>query len=104
MLLLLLLLLCGVCVCDTGKNQFFFEKFFRGKFSKLIVSYHVLIKKSSFLGHFCVTDRQTYGRKVGVTELHIAAKNFEKKVNHGRPRRYYILGVILFSKKKSLVS
>ena len=32
----------------------------RTKLSKLSVSYYVLIKKSSFLGHFCVTDSQTH--------------------------------------------
>ena len=43
--------------------------------------------KNRFLGHFCVTDSQTHrltdsltdGRKGRVTELHVAAKNFEKK-------------------------
>ena len=51
------------------------KKIFRGKLSKLSVSYYVLIKKSSFLGHFCVTNSQTDGRKGRVTELHVAANN-----------------------------
>ena len=67
------------CVCDTGKKS----KIKNLKLSKLSVSYYVLIKKNSFLGHFCVTDSltdslthsQTHRRKVVVTELHIAAKN-----------------------------
>ena len=57
------------------KITFFFEKIYRCKLSKLSVSYYVLIKKSSFLGHFCVTDsltnreteKQRNGRKVGIT-------------------------------------
>ena len=69
---------------------FFFEKIYRGKLSKLSVSYYVLITKTSFLGHFCVThslthsqthkltnsqtDSQTHKRKVCLTELHVAAK------------------------------
>ena len=59
------------------------EKIFRGKLSKLSVSYYVLITKVSFLGHFCLTHRLTdslthkltHGRKGRVTELHVAAKN-----------------------------
>ena len=55
----------------------FFEKIYRVKLSKLSVSYYVLIKKSSFLGHFCVThsqthsltDSQTDGRTDGKVEL-----------------------------------
>ena len=47
---------------------FFFEKIYRGKLSKLSVSYYVLIKKSSFLGHFCVTHSQTHKLTNGRTE------------------------------------
>ena len=68
------------------KIDFFFEKIYRGKLSKLSVSYYVLIKNSSFLGHFCVTDSltdsQTHRRtdgKLRVTELHVAAKKQKNK-------------------------
>ena len=48
------------------------EKIFRGKLSKLIVSYYVLIKRA-FFGTF-LRNRQTDGRKDCLTELHVAAK------------------------------
>ena len=73
-------------------SQLTIEKIFQGKLSKLIVSYYVLIKKrimlltgtvpalkNIFLGHFCVTDKLTDGRKVCLTELHVAAKKLRSK-------------------------
>ena len=66
----------GKCVLQSCMSQL---KIFKGKLSYLIVSYYVLIKKSIFLGHICVTDslthRQTNGWKVWLTELHVTTKN-----------------------------
>ena len=54
-----------------------FEKIFKGKLSKLIVSYYVLIKKAFFCWTFLrnsQTNSQTDGWKGRLTELHVTAK------------------------------
>ena len=67
------------------KNDFFFfEKIYRGKLSKLSVSYFVLIKKSSFLGHFCVTNSLTNRRTDGKVELQSCMSQLKtRKLNAG---------------------
>ena len=74
LVVLVLVVVWCVCVCVIlGKKSkinfflFFFEKIYRGKLSKLSVSYYVLITKSSFLGHFCVTNSQTHSQTHSLT-------------------------------------
>ena len=52
--------------------------------------------KNRFLGHFSVTNSQTHkpqtdGRKVGLTELHVAAKYLKKSSKVSFLVSYYVL-------------
>ena len=105
---------CVVCVCVCvwywEKNQksiffyFFFKKIYRGKLSKLSVSYYVLITKSSFLGHFCVTNslthKLTHKLTDGKVELHSCMSQLKKNKDVWNVRKLRPCSFGTFEKKK----